>query len=689
MRRSLIRNLVLLSLLTSGTILAVVLVAAHRSVDELSRMVIQSTEARVNAQLTGFFESVRQVLGAGADWGRSGRIRLDDPQSVNTLFMPIMTHVPQLSAVLIANEKGDSYYLMRRDDTWKSRMSRPAAWGSRDRWTSWRDQSNEVMEEWKDTGFDARGRPWFGEALSRKETAALHWTEPYTFFTTGEPGVTVSRAFQAPGGETLVLALDVQLMALSRFTTGLSVSPHGLALVLTHGGQVLGLPRDDRFEDVESIREAVLSRPDELGIPVLEDAVAAWHDRSDGDARIYSFRSGGGDWWVGADPFELDGGRRLWATVVVPEEDFLAGVIAQRNQGIAIAVIAVTLAVLLAFFLDRSFRRRVRKAVEAAKQLGQYTLQEKIGEGAMGSVYRAQHAMLRRPTAVKLLRAEKVNETTLARFEREAQLTSRLTHPNTIAVYDYGRTSNDVFYYAMEYLIGVDLKTLVSRMGPLEPGRVIHIVSQMCGSLAEAHDVGMVHRDIKPANIFLTERAGDPDFVKVVDFGLVKDLAGGDELEITRVNTLTGTPLYLSPESINAPATVGPHSDIYALGAVSYYLLTGRPVFQAKTIVEVCSKHLKQVPSKPSEVSERAFSEALEDVVMACLAKTPAQRPASAGAIVERLSACPEAADWGPVAAQRWWAKNGGALLGPELQASRESLRGEVNLAVDLRARVV
>ncbi len=308
----------------------------------------------------------------------------------------------------------------------------------------------------------------------------------------------------------------------------------------------------------------------------------------------------------------------------------------------------------------------------------------------MGSVSRAQHSMLRRPTAVKQLRAEKVNETTLARFEREARMTSRLTHPNTIAVYDYGRTSSDVFYYAMEYLVGVDLKSLVSHEGALPPGRVIHIVSQVCGSLEEAHRVGLVHRDIKPANVFLTERAGDPDFVKVVDFGLVKDLAGDEELEITQVNTLTGTPLYLSPESIKGPDKVGPHSDIYALGAVSYYLLTGRPIFQARTVVEVVTKHLKQMPAKPSRVSARALPEDLENVIMACLAKDPSERPASAGVLMEMLAQCTDAGSWGPGQAREWWAEHGGEILGPEQQASREILtRGAVNLDVDLRTRAL
>src|SRR5262249_32486732 len=179
-------------------------------------------------------------------------------------------------------------------------------------------------------------------------------------------------------------------------------------------------------------------------------------------------------------------------------------------------------AVLCSMIVIARQQRRVEKAEKAIKQLGQYTREEKIGEGGMGAVYRARHAFLRRPTAVKMLSTENVTEEALARFEREVQLTSRLNHPNTIAVYDYGRTPEGVFYYAMEFLQGIDLEDLVEKYGPLPEGRVVRILEQVCGSLAEAHDVGLIHRDIKPANIILSRRAGISDFAKVLDFGLVK-----------------------------------------------------------------------------------------------------------------------------------------------------------------------
>ncbi|RYG65354.1 serine/threonine protein kinase, partial [bacterium] len=245
----------------------------------------------------------------------------------------------------------------------------------------------------------------------------------------------------------------------------------------------------------------------------------------------------------------------------------------------------------------------LQRRVAQARRLGQYTLEEKIGEGGMGEVWKARHAMLRRPTAVKLLPPDKAGAHNLARFEREVQLTSTLTHPNTVAIYDFGRTPDGLFYYAMEYLDGVTLEELVRKHGPQPPGRVVHVLRQVVGALAEAHAAGLIHRDIKPANVLLCERGGAIDVVKVVDFGLVKSLsetALTGELALSNVNVLTGTPLYLAPEAITSPETLDGRADLYAVGAVAYFLLTGRTVFEGATVVEVCGHHLHSKPVPPS-----------------------------------------------------------------------------------------
>jgi serine/threonine-protein kinase len=287
-------------------------------------------------------------------------------------------------------------------------------------------------------------------------------------------------------------------------------------------------------------------------------------------------------------------------------------------------------------------------------RLGQYTLLEKIGEGGMGAVYRASHALLRRPTAVKLLPAAKAGAERIKRFEREVQVTSQLTHPNTVAIFDYGRTPDGVFYYAMEYLEGLTLEEVVSVDGPQHPGRVVQILRQVAASLAEAHGLSIVHRDIKPSNIILVpERGAEPDVVKVVDFGLVKDL-DDDASAITIAGRIAGTPHYLSPEAISSPDRVGPHSDVYALGCVAYFLLTGHRVFEGRTAVEVCGHHLHSLPVLPSERLGRPVPELLSALIMSCLQKDPERRPTAKG-LIALIDAGLDVPAWSSDMARTWW----------------------------------
>jgi hypothetical protein len=297
----------------------------------------------------------------------------------------------------------------------------------------------------------------------------------------------------------------------------------------------------------------------------------------------------------------------------------------------------------------------LRVEIQKARQLGQYTLEEKLGEGGMGSVYRARHAMLRRPTAIKLVPPEKASEAALARFEREVQLTASLSHPNTVSVFDYGHTPDGIFYYAMEYLEGTDLAALVRKDGPQAPARVVHVLRQVASALVEAHGIGLIHRDIKPENIILCERGGIPDVAKVVDFGLVRDLEPASGARLTQTNVIHGTPLYLSPEAIRAPDAVDARSDLYGLGAVGYYLLTGTHVFGGATTVEVCSHHLHSQPVPPSERLGRPVPAGLQRLILACLEKEPARRPASALELRDALDELDDVGRWGEREARAWW----------------------------------
>ena len=314
--------------------------------------------------------------------------------------------------------------------------------------------------------------------------------------------------------------------------------------------------------------------------------------------------------------------------------------------------------------------KEAQKAAVEAKQLGQYELEEKLGSGGMGVVYKAHHAMLRRPTAVKMLDIDKVDAASTARFEREVQITCQLNHPNTIAIYDYGRTPEGLFYYAMEFLDGLDLQQLVEKYGPQPEGRVIRILKQVCGSLYEAHSKGLVHRDIKPSNIMLNRRGSEPDVVKVLDFGLVKALDEKKSAGMTANASLTGTPLYMSPEAIQSPLAVDNRSDLYAVGAVGYFLLTGQPVFSATNIVELCRQHVDQAPVPPSQRLGRAISSELEDAILACLEKNRSKRPQTARDLAHMLARFSEAQNWTENEADGWWSRHERGLPAAQVNPS-------------------
>jgi serine/threonine protein kinase len=323
------------------------------------------------------------------------------------------------------------------------------------------------------------------------------------------------------------------------------------------------------------------------------------------------------------------------------------------------ALLALAAAAIFVFtvLLARS-RREAQKAAIEAQQIGQYQLERKLGAGGMGVVYKGHHAMLRRPTAIKMLEPDKVTEGTIERFEREVQITSQLNNPNTVAIYDFGRTPEGVFYYAMEYLDGIDLESLVQRYGRQPVPRVIHILEQICGSLYEAHSLGLVHRDIKPANIMLNRRGGQPDVVKVLDFGLVKALDDNRAAGLTQHSSLTGTPLYMSPEAIEMPNSVDARSDLYAVGAVGYFLLTGQTVFEAGNVLELCQKHLDEQPVPPSERMRTPVPAELEAALMSCLEKSRAKRPQTARDLSLLIARCAEAQAWSIEDADAWWGRH-------------------------------
>ncbi|MEY4326139.1 MAG: hypothetical protein RIS24_2310 [Verrucomicrobiota bacterium] len=353
-------------------------------------------------------------------------------------------------------------------------------------------------------------------------------------------------------------------------------------------------------------------------------------------------------------------------------------------------ILLVTVSGIVAVHISTTWRRRFNEEQLRARQLGQYTLLAKIGEGAMGSVYRARHALLRRETAVKLLLPDRADDDLIRQFEREVQLTCRLTHPNTIQVFDYGHTSDGIFYYAMELLEGLTLQDLVDQHGPLPEARAVHLLRQVAESLQEAHGIGLIHRDIKPGNLFLCERGGLPDTLKVLDFGLVRDAftsPGRPNAQVKGASPSSrflGTPLYMAPETIREPGHGDVASDIYALSAVAYVLVTGRPLFPASSVEAVWKHHLETPAPSPRHTGAPDLSDTLEQLILDGLSKDPSRRPADMGVFLERLAQSSAAGEWTPERRRAWWHEFHAI---PTSGLQRVSRRTEATIRIDLSLR--
>ncbi len=316
---------------------------------------------------------------------------------------------------------------------------------------------------------------------------------------------------------------------------------------------------------------------------------------------------------------------------------------------------------------------RLRLDVGRALNYGQYELVKKLGEGGMGEVWEARHARLLRPAAVKLIRAETAGvygDSARARFRREAQATGALVSPHTVELFDFGTTDDGTLYYAMELLEGIDLESFVHRFGPMDPMRVLHVMEQAALSLAEAHELGLVHRDVKPANIFISRAGVEVDFVKVLDFGLVKPRFVAEDSPVSVAGAVSGTPGYVAPETA-AGREIDGRADLYSLGCVAYFLLTGQRVFVRQTRMAVLTAHLSEDPDAPSERIQAPIPPAIDSLVLELLARDPNARPKSARALVERIAELRRtggAAPWDQTSAQLWWSTHLTDLSRPRAQ---------------------
>lgn len=386
-----------------------------------------------------------------------------------------------------------------------------------------------------------------------------------------------------------------------------------------------------------------------VGARPLTEAAALGLDRHDG-CKVEGYRDYRGVTVVGAWRWLEDPGLAL--VVEIDRSEALSMLrFLQMGFGVVFALLTLATGAAGTSWLRL---RRWQKEQASVRSVGPYLLEGKIGSGGMGEVFRARHALLKRPTAIKFIRPDLATPAMLARFEREVRLAAQLTHPVTIEIYDYGTTEQGTFYCAMELIDGPNLAELVRKTGPLPAPRVVYLLRQICSALVEAHDRGLVHRDIKPQNIMLCERGGQYDCVKLLDFGLARPVVV-EGPELTQPSLLAGTPAYMPPEQLRDPRRVDRRGDLYAVGAVAYFLLVGRPAYSAENLAAILNRDPGTPPPRPSEAGI-ALPPELDELVARLLAADPEARPATADEVLEIMAAWPWAETWGPAEAKAWWA---------------------------------
>jgi serine/threonine-protein kinase len=356
------------------------------------------------------------------------------------------------------------------------------------------------------------------------------------------------------------------------------------------------------------------------------------------------------------------------------EEDYdSAFAVAHSFRRSQVAIFSFLLLGILGIALGSSLRHRGTRRLRGISEVGAYRIQELLGEGGMGRVYLAEHAFLCRMSAIKVLTKRDNDLSVIGRFEREVQLASQLTHPNTIAIYDFGRNSNGVFYYAMEYINGAHLGQLVEFAGPIAPGRTIFILQQLCRALLEAHQAGVVHRDIKPQNIMVCNRGGEPDFVKLFDYGLVKAFAPGVSQQTSQTRVVVGTPRFMAPERLNSPWLADPRVDIYSVGALAYFLLTAQlpPLVAPGEELHSEQPGVETLDLPPGVVD-------FGGILSECMSVEPSSRPSSMSSLLRELELLAKKHPWSREDSVSWWSQNEPKLL-RLVENKRKQLNAKTN----------
>lgn len=662
---TIVRNLVILTLITVGAVASVFLFGAYNTVKHLSTEAIETSSKRSLVELRGFFSPLSDNLLVLHDWGSRGALSLGENPDLNLRLIPLLQRHPSVTSLLIANTEGQEYLLLKDGEHWVNRRV-DSTKGKTTHWQRW-TADGQLLESWtRELDYASDTRPWYQGAITQNP-GEVHWTHPYIFFTSHDIGMTASTQVKTPNGQTLIVAFDVKLSSISEFTSKLDITPNGVVAVVSPAGRVIGLPRGEAYaKDPNAYLLQPIAR---LKIPVLE---LAWGRTATDATKRIMLRDG--DWWVGINAFRL-GDKDLRIIVAVPNDDFIGDIRRQQALIVFIGILALLLAVAVGVWTTRNVQSKLTRAVRQVQRIGQYSLDRRIGSGGMGEVFKANHAMLRRPTALKLIKPD-ADPRSIQNFEREVRLTASLTHPNTIIIYDYGQTPEGIFYYAMEYLKGVNLCDLVKHTGPVPAARVLHILEQICESLDEAHRAGLIHRDVKPANVFLCERGGKFDFVKVLDFGLVREIDA--TISGNSITSLQGTPGYMAPETAEEDFIVQPTVDIYGLGAIAYLLLAGSPAFEGNTNASIFVQQLSEDPVPPSKKLGAPLPADLEGLVMQCLNRSPQHRPSSMAAVLMRIRTCQDFGLWTEDHAERWWSRHTDLLIHEESDPTIDTLKVDI-----------
>jgi serine/threonine protein kinase len=654
--------------------------ALHRSVMATAATALSQSTDRTRREINDSLEQATPILSALRAWARS-RPDLNDHDTVARTLLAIAHGRPGVAIVSISTPSGAFHAVEQRNLQWTYVHATVAADGSTPRSVSafTLDRTLAPERQQDNSGFDPRQRPYY---LAATRNRGRTWTDPYVFYNSGFTGITCAEPVPHPSDANApligVVAVDFDLESLGTVLEQVDAQFASHSFLFTVDRVLVGLPPTWR-PPVDHAGPRRLVTVADVRQPLLQAFFSALPGLPRQDQPLAPFRvlGSGSEQIAAVSACPIPGNGPTWYVgMMLPRATLMGDADRYLNLSLIIGLLVLALSTAVAWWFARHLARsrndaataraRASAAEASLRELGSYQLLKLLGKGGMGEVWLAQHRMLARPAAIKLIKAEAMEgrdaerrEEIRKRFTAEARITANLRSRNTIELYDYGITEDGTFYYVMELLEGIDLFDLVGKHGRLSPARVVHLLVQACHSLAEAHDRGLVHRDIKPENLFICRRADEVDVLKVLDFGIVRMQEPTKDMAKTRQGLVQGTPATMSPEQATDQPLDG-RSDLYSLGCVAYWLLTGQQVFTSDNPMELLTNHVHQPAIPPSIRINQPLPPALEALVMSCLAKDPEQRPRNARVLAHLLQTADLAGSevWDEALMHTWWERH-------------------------------